>query len=155
MKNYDAKQFGNTRVVSLCGKSEDYEEVLYLLDNEIQDFRSGKCPPLCHSRLKKVVKPMLLPLLHHADQPERRETCGTKLRRWSNRARWRYSLYCNQLGHLLPSCKTCRDVIRERCVIGKDVNVTPLVSCVECSNWEFLGKTILYDVNRQTTSLLM
>ena len=143
MKSTDAQEFGNTYVISLCGKSEDHEEVLSLLDNEMQDFRSGKCPPLYHGGLKRVVKPILLPLLHHADQPERREIYGTKLGRGSNHARWRYSFYYNQLGHLLPSCKTCCDIIKERCVMGKDVNVTPLVLCVECSNWEFLGKNDL------------
>ena len=105
MKSADAKEFGNTHVISLCGKSEDHEEVLSLLDNEMQDFRSGKCPPLHHGGLKRVVKPTLLPIMHHADQPERREIRGTKLGRGSNHARWRYCLYYNQLGHLLLRVK--------------------------------------------------
>ena len=143
MKSPDAKEFGNTYVMSLSGKSEDHEEVLSLLDHEMQDFRIGKCPPLHHGGLKRVVRPMLLPLLHHADQPERRETYGTKLGKGSNHARWRYCFNYEQIGHLLPSCNTCRAIVSERCVMGKDVDVTALVVCDKCSSWEFLGKTDL------------
>ena len=38
MKSTNAKEFGDTYVISLSGKSENHEEVLSLLDHEMQDF---------------------------------------------------------------------------------------------------------------------
>ena len=79
MKDEGSDEFLNTYVISLCAKSDSHEEVIKLLDDEIQRFNHGKCPPLYHGGLNKFVLPVIVPILHHADQPEKRELYGTKL----------------------------------------------------------------------------
>ena len=90
LKIYDAYVFGNTDLNSL--------------EEEISSYRSVSFPMFYHDGLKKFVKPVLLPLLQHADQPERREIFGTNLGQGKNHACWRYSLNYKAFGHFLHSC---------------------------------------------------
>ena len=136
LKSDDADELGNTYVLSLQYKSNDHEPELLAIEEEIARFRSGHCPLLYHGGLKKLVKPVILPLIHHADQPERREIFGTKLGQGTNHARWRYSFNYNAVGHFLPSCIHCRVVINDYCQ-GKSKS-TP-GKCEACVSWEFLG----------------
>ena len=88
LKIEDADELGNTYIISLSSKGNDHEPALKSIEQEISSYRSGNCPILYHGGLKKMVKPLLIPLLQHADQPERREIFGTKLGQGTNHARW-------------------------------------------------------------------
>ena len=114
-----------------------------LLDDDMERFSNGDCPPLYHGCLKKIVLPVIVPILHHADQPEKREVFGTKLGKGSNHSRWRYSLNFNEVGHLLPSCDVCKPIIMQRCEKGRHFSTSSLDLCQNCSNWAFLGKNEL------------
>ena len=134
MKDKNARDFLNTYVISLSAKNECHEEVMKLLDDDMERFSNGDCPPLYHGCLKKIVLPVIVPILHHTDQPEKREVFGTKLGKGSNYCRWRYSLNFNEVGHLLPSCDVCKSIIMQRCEKGRHFNTSSLDSCQNCSN---------------------
>ena len=107
------------------------------LEEDITELSIGKCPPMYHGGLKKIVQPILVPLLRHADQPERRELYGTKLGKGSNHARWRYSCNFNEVGMLLPSCKSCKKAVMKFCTERQ--GTYEVGRCDKCSNWEFLN----------------
>ena len=88
-------------------------------------------------RLGKIVQPILVPLFRHADQPERRELYRTKLGKGSNHARWRYSCNFNEVGMLLPSCKSCKKAVMKFCTERQ--GTYEVGRCDKCSNWEFLN----------------
>ena len=137
LRTWQDDESDNTYVISLSGKGAKHDDILKSLEDEIFELSTGKCPPLYHGGLKKIVQPILFPLLRHADQPERREIYGTKLGKGSNHARWRYSCNFNEVGMLLPSCETCKKHVVTLCMESKWNS--EIGKCKNCSNWEFLN----------------
>ena len=132
MRSRENDEVDNTYIILLSGKSTNHEPVLKSLEEDITELSTGKCPPMYHGGLKKIVQPILVPLLRHADQPERRELYGTKLGKGSNHARWRYSCNFNEVGMLLPSCKSCKKAVMKFCTERQ--GTYEVGRCDKCSN---------------------
>ena len=134
LKNKDSKEFENTYVLSIGDKSDYHSEIVEKIEEEMSLLRSGRCPLLYDGKLKRMVQPIVVPLLRHADQPERRELYGLKLGKGSNHARWRYSVDLATAASSLPSCEACKEIINKACIERK----TPIeMKCKDCANWEF------------------
>ena len=136
----ESMELENTYVISLGPKDANHDTVLRKLEDEIEILRSGKCPKMYYGGTKKLVLPVLQPILRHADQPERRQLYGLKLGKGSNSARWRYSANYDVIGKYLPSCIICKEKIEN--IVSHNFNslieVESLNTCEQCSNWELL-----------------
>ena len=133
----DHHEFNNTYVISLAPKGSDHSVVLRSFEEDINMLRSGRCPLIYHGGLQKMVKPILFPTIRHGDQPERRLLYGLKLGKGSSHARWRYSLNYNKVGHHLPSCKSCADLIIAQLRNRNGSLQYNEKICANCTNWEF------------------
>ena len=137
LKSVDGDELASTYILSLQSKSNEHETELMAIEEEISRYRSGDCPMLYHGGLRKMVKPLIFPLLHHADQPERREIFGTKLGQGTNHARCRYSFNFKAIHQLLPSCPQCKPIIDDYC---RGISSLVPKKCESCTNWEFLDR---------------
>ena len=91
-----------------------------------------------HGTLNKLLRPIVIPVLRHVDQPERRGINMLKLGKESNHARWKYSLNIKSCGHKLHSCTKCSALIEQYFLDGLNTpGFNNLFSCTQCSNWSF------------------
>ena len=135
LKSVQSEEFENTYVISMGEKRYGHDSIVEKIEQEINALRYGKCPLLYHGGLKKMVQPIVLPLLRHADQPERRELFGLKLGKGSNHSCWRYTMDPKTSALFLPSCDKCKALIEKACLgISSPLLET---SCDKCANWEF------------------
>ena len=134
LKTKESKEFDNTYVLAIGDKSADHSEIVEKIEKEMDLLRSGRCPLLYDGSLKRMVQPIVVPLLRHADQPERRELYGLKLGKGSNHARWRYSVDLKTAASALPSCEVCKAMLNKSCLERK---IPIPIKCKDCANWEF------------------
>ena len=137
LQNLPIRQVGQQLCHIFIRESSDHNNLLKSLEEETTVLNTGKCPPLYHGGLKKIVQPIMIPLFCNADQPERQELYRTKLGKASNHARWRYSCNYNKVGSFLPSYERCKSKVERFCKRGQLMFQEN--RCNLCTNWEYLG----------------
>ena len=132
----------NTYILAIGNKGSDHIPVLTHIEKELNMIRDGGLRQIYHGSLQKYVNPVLIPLLRHGDQPERRSINMLKLGKETNHARWRYSLNIRSCKSKLPSCPQCVIEINACLKEGNDLDCSKIfgIICNECSNWSFDAK---------------
>ena len=82
----------HTYILAIGNKGSNHNPILNKIEKEINSIRNGSLPLMYHGYLQKLIKPIIIPILRHADQPERRSINMLKLGKETNHARWKYSL---------------------------------------------------------------
>ena len=103
----------HTYILAIGNKGSNHIPILNLIEQEIKSIQNGSSPLMFHGSLGKFVRPIIIPILRHADQPERRSINMLKLGKETNHARWKYSLDIKQCHSKIPSCEKCSSLIQE------------------------------------------
>ena len=131
----------HTYILSIGNKGSDHCPVLQKIEAEMEQVRNGSLGRMFHGALCKYVKPVVIPILRHGDQPERRSINMLKLGKETNHARWQYSIDYKNCMTKLPSCRICTEMI-ETYILSNFTGPFDIDSheCCQCSNWSFDAK---------------
>ena len=136
-----SSNISHTYILAIGNKGSNHSPVLNKIETELKHIRNGRLGPMFHDTLYKHVIPVVIPILRHGDQPERRGINMLKLGKETNHARWRYSLDYKNCLTKLPSCSVCAQKIE--CYVLSNTSESFNIDsheCFQCSNWSFNEK---------------
>ena len=85
-------QIQHIYILAIGNKGSNHTPLLCQIAEETNNCRNGRLPLMFHGRLNKYIQPIVVPILRHKDQPERRSIYMLKLGKETNHARWRFSI---------------------------------------------------------------